>query len=141
LADRQCRAAPSSSRLRAARDLRAGLRASAGGNAGLAVDATELETGSAALARARLQAVLSRQGEPTIVVAGDEFDAVLGDIAVAFVTAALTGRWVRVKACANEECRFVFWDDSRNASRRWCDMQRCGSRQKMRTYRTRHRPR
>ena len=31
-------------------------------------------------------------------------------------------------------CGWLFLDGSRNASRRWCDMQTCGSRDKMRRY-------
>jgi hypothetical protein len=109
LADHQCGAAPSSARLRAARDVRAGLRASAGGNAKLPVDPSEVAAGNAALARVRLRATLPRPGEPAIVADGDDFDAVLGGVTLAYVTAAVTGRWGRVKTCATEECRFVFW--------------------------------
>jgi predicted RNA-binding Zn ribbon-like protein len=37
-----------------------------------------------------------------------------------------------VKECPG--CGWLFVDRSRNQSRRWCDMQRCGSRSKMRRY-------
>jgi predicted RNA-binding Zn ribbon-like protein len=37
---------------------------------------------------------------------------------------------VRVRACANEQCRWLFLDDSKNGSRRWCSMQACGNRAK-----------
>ena len=37
-----------------------------------------------------------------------------------------------VKECPG--CRWLFLDRSRNRSRRWCDMQVCGSRAKMRRY-------
>jgi predicted RNA-binding Zn ribbon-like protein len=37
---------------------------------------------------------------------------------------------VRVRACANEKCRWLFLDDSKNGSRRWCSMQACGNRAK-----------
>ncbi len=40
-----------------------------------------------------------------------------------------TGR-VRLRACANPECRWLFVDASRNGSRRWCDMAACGNRAK-----------
>lgn len=36
----------------------------------------------------------------------------------------------RVRTCANEQCRWLFLDDSKNGSRRWCSMQACGNRAK-----------
>jgi predicted RNA-binding Zn ribbon-like protein len=37
----------------------------------------------------------------------------------------------RVGQCADETgCGWLFWDSSRNKSRRWCDMQDCGNRAK-----------
>jgi predicted RNA-binding Zn ribbon-like protein len=40
---------------------------------------------------------------------------------------------VRVKECADTEgCGWLFLDRSKNGSRRWCSMEECGSRDKMR---------
>jgi predicted RNA-binding Zn ribbon-like protein len=36
----------------------------------------------------------------------------------------------RVRACANEQCLWLFLDDSKNGTRRWCSMQSCGNRAK-----------
>jgi predicted RNA-binding Zn ribbon-like protein len=47
--------------------------------------------------------------------------------------------WPRFKACRGDDCRWVFVDGSRNASRRWCDMANCGNRAKAATFRDRHR--
>jgi predicted RNA-binding Zn ribbon-like protein len=33
-----------------------------------------------------------------------------------------------LKRCPREDCRFVFVDDSRNQTRRWCDTRVCGNR-------------
>lgn len=38
----------------------------------------------------------------------------------------------RVKGCAS--CRFLFVDESKNRSRRWCSMSDCGAQDKMRNY-------
>lgn len=43
----------------------------------------------------------------------------------------------RIRRCAAEDCRMVFRDDSRTRSRRWCSMQRCGNRAKVRAHRAR----
>jgi len=49
------------------------------------------------------------------------------------------GRWGRLKACWNPACRWVFYDASKNGLGRWCNMQVCGARHKMRRYRERQR--
>lgn len=36
----------------------------------------------------------------------------------------------RVRRCANEKCLYLFVDDSRNGTRRWCSMSTCGNRAK-----------
>ena len=37
---------------------------------------------------------------------------------------------VKVRRCANDECVWLFLDDSKSATRRWCDMKACGNRAK-----------
>jgi len=36
----------------------------------------------------------------------------------------------RVRLCANPQCRWVFLDDSKSGTRRWCSMASCGNRAK-----------
>jgi predicted RNA-binding Zn ribbon-like protein len=43
----------------------------------------------------------------------------------------------RIRGCAAEDCRLVFYDESRSNNRRWCSMQRCGNRAKVRAHRAR----
>jgi predicted RNA-binding Zn ribbon-like protein len=50
-----------------------------------------------------------------------------------------TARLDRLKMCESPECHWVFFDRSKPANRRWCSSDRCGNRQKVRTYRERHR--
>jgi predicted RNA-binding Zn ribbon-like protein len=40
----------------------------------------------------------------------------------------------RVKQCAGHGCGWLFLDTSKNGSRRWCEMEVCGSRSKARAY-------
>ncbi len=40
----------------------------------------------------------------------------------------------RVGQCADEKCGWIFWDSSRNKTRRWCDMKDCGNRAKFRRH-------
>lgn len=37
----------------------------------------------------------------------------------------------RLRQCANEKCRWLFVDDSKGGSRRWCSMSTCGNRAKV----------
>lgn len=61
----------------------------------------------------------------------------------AIVMAAISaGSWVRLKACP--DCRWVFYDNTRNGSKRWCLMtaggpngRSCGTIAKVRRYRDR----
>ncbi|WP_394553023.1 CGNR zinc finger domain-containing protein [Agromyces sp. MMS24-JH15] len=43
----------------------------------------------------------------------------------------------RVRCCSAEDCGIVYLDTSRAATRRWCSMQRCGNRAKVRAHRAR----
>jgi predicted RNA-binding Zn ribbon-like protein len=36
----------------------------------------------------------------------------------------------KVRLCANEKCRWLFLDDSKSGTRRWCSMSSCGNRAK-----------
>jgi predicted RNA-binding Zn ribbon-like protein len=40
------------------------------------------------------------------------------------------GEHARIRQCANEKCLWLFLDESKNATRRWCDMNSCGNRAK-----------
>ena len=47
----------------------------------------------------------------------------------------------RVRVCAAENCSVIYLDSSRNGSRRWCSMERCGARAKAHAYYERKRGR
>lgn len=66
-----------------------------------------------------------------------------GDFLAAVLEAVSAGTWTRLKACP--DCRWVFYDNTRNGSKRWCLMQAsgpsgrgCGDIAKVRRYRERH---
>jgi predicted RNA-binding Zn ribbon-like protein len=63
----------------------------------------------------------------------------LGGVLAELVRLADSGRLERVKICDSDECRWVFYDRSKPGNRRWCSSDRCGNREKTRTYRNRHR--
>ncbi|MET0966220.1 MAG: ABATE domain-containing protein [Nakamurella sp.] len=43
----------------------------------------------------------------------------------------------RLRECAADDCQLVFLDTSRPGARRWCSMERCGNRHKVRAIRSR----
>jgi predicted RNA-binding Zn ribbon-like protein len=45
----------------------------------------------------------------------------------------------RVKMCEGEECEALFVDESKNKSRRWCDMAHCGMLRKSKVFYDKHR--
>jgi predicted RNA-binding Zn ribbon-like protein len=45
----------------------------------------------------------------------------------------------RVKVCAGDGCGWMFLDESRNNSRRWCDSRDCGNRERVRRHLARKR--
>jgi predicted RNA-binding Zn ribbon-like protein len=46
---------------------------------------------------------------------------------------------VRIRECGEKTCRWLFLDQSKNHSRRWCDMKVCGNRTKARRFYARSR--
>jgi predicted RNA-binding Zn ribbon-like protein len=51
--------------------------------------------------------------------------------AAELLTSAKLGR---VKVCGGEGCGWMFLDESRNASRKWCESRDCGNRERVRQY-------
>lgn len=45
----------------------------------------------------------------------------------------------RVKKCEGDECEALFIDESKNKSRRWCDMAHCGMLRKSKVFYDKHR--
>jgi predicted RNA-binding Zn ribbon-like protein len=61
----------------------------------------------------------------------------LSAIVAELYNASANGTLDRLKMCASDECKRVFFDRSRPGTRRWCQSALCGNRQKTRTYRER----
>jgi predicted RNA-binding Zn ribbon-like protein len=68
---------------------------------------------------------------------GDPIDDALARIAEPIVREIGAGHDDRIRICASETCRWLFYDESRAGRRRWCDMATCGNRAKARRHRSR----
>jgi predicted RNA-binding Zn ribbon-like protein len=64
-------------------------------------------------------------------------EAILGPIALSALGLLSQADLSRVKQCPGEACGWLFFDRTKNRSRRWCEMEVCGNRAKQR--RLRHR--
>jgi predicted RNA-binding Zn ribbon-like protein len=65
----------------------------------------------------------------------DELDSVIWPVVRSAVDLLTSEAIKRVGQCADEKgCGWLFWDSSRNRSRRWCDMRDCGNRAKARRF-------
>jgi len=114
------------------------------------VDAIVLERPVDPAALARVNRLLAAQDVPElrsgadgIVVAPrhgpDPIADALAHLAEPLVDLIAEGRLERLRICANDECRWAFYDTSRTSRRRWCDMTTCGNRAKARRHRERAR--
>lgn len=63
---------------------------------------------------------------------------VVGAVLAAAARLAVLGDWERLKICPADDCRWAFFDKSRNRSRTWCSMRVCGNREKARAWRERN---
>lgn len=73
---------------------------------------------------------------------GDEsgLDGILWPILRSAARLLTEGEFSRVGQCADDRgCGYLFYDTSRNRSRRWCDMNACGNRAKSQRHYARHR--
>jgi predicted RNA-binding Zn ribbon-like protein len=71
-----------------------------------------------------------------VASAEDDLDRVVWEIARAAGRLVISPRLARVRACAASDCAWWFMDDTKNRSRKWCDMTLCGNRAKLRRFRS-----
>lgn len=81
----------------------------------------------------QLDGAVTRWAEPVDM---SQVLSTLAREAIALLTGPLAGR---IRQCAADDCPLVFVDTSRPGTRRWCSMERCGNRHKLRTFRSRAR--
>jgi len=106
--------------LRQARELRDDLRTMAGGER------------CGQMRQVGIQVALTADGEVELSA-----QSAVGFVAAAAAKVAIEQRLDRVKVCPADDCRWAFYDTSRNRSRQWCSMDICGNRAKARAHRAR----
>ncbi|NJK80825.1 MAG: hypothetical protein HC914_13385 [Chloroflexaceae bacterium] len=73
-------------------------------------------------------------------VATDEhaLDQVLWPLLWSAVDLLTSADVARVRGCNGEHCSWLFLDTTHNGTRRWCSMEDCGNRHKVRRHYARH---
>src|SRR6267142_794888 len=66
-------------------------------------------------------------------------DAALRPIVESAVGLLTSSKLERVRRCGNSTCYWLFLDETKNCSRRWCEMASCGNLMKVRRHRERQR--
>jgi predicted RNA-binding Zn ribbon-like protein len=122
--------------LQRALELREAFRRLLAANRDRKADAAALDVLTRAADAAHLSVVFAR-GAPKLESRAGGIDGLCGQLVSVAVTAMLDGSWERLKACRN--CRWAFFDESKNRSAHWCSMSLCGNRLKTRAYRRRQR--
>jgi predicted RNA-binding Zn ribbon-like protein len=85
------------------------------------------------------RAELNSDGVVGLAAAGDSVAERLVELLLIARDAQRDGSWTRLKVCANDECRWAFYDRSRNHGGTWCEMSACGNKLKNREFRARRR--
>jgi predicted RNA-binding Zn ribbon-like protein len=75
----------------------------------------------------------SRQAGRSVQTVGQALSTIARDAVDLFDSANAE----RIRECSGVDCAIVYLDTSRAATRRWCSMQRCGNRAKVRAHRAR----
>jgi predicted RNA-binding Zn ribbon-like protein len=85
----------------------------------------------------RLELRLDGTFARAFVPVGDAFAGLMIPIVESAADALILGELPRVRRCADPRCARVFFDGTKNAARRWCDMATCGNRAKAARHRAR----
>jgi predicted RNA-binding Zn ribbon-like protein len=135
------RIAPKPADLKRALEVREALRELMGANNGEGLDAAAVELLNREAARSKVVAMFDDHASWRIEPAADGVDRGLGQMLATVFRSMSDGTWGRMKACGNPDCRWAFYDATKNRSGRWCEMASCGNRMKARAFRDRARER
>jgi predicted RNA-binding Zn ribbon-like protein len=120
--------------------LRSGLRKSCAAlSKGKQIAPSELRVLNQALNVRGKRQLFQRQNGLQIEFAPDEsgWNWILAEIAQSFANTLSDGEPARVKICQNDDCRWIFYDQTKGKTRCWCSSKSCGNRERVRRARAR----
>jgi predicted RNA-binding Zn ribbon-like protein len=121
--------------LRHAIAVREAMRAVIGGNTGQRIYPVELATLNEAAGASRLRMRFASDGKARLEPEVSGPVGAIGRLVAALYSAMQDEGWERLKLCGSGDCRWAFYDRSKNQSSRWCTMASCGNREKARRFR------
>ena len=119
--------------------VREAMRSVIGGNSGLRVFPVDVATLNEAASASRLRMRFGADGRPRLEPETSGAVSALGLLVGSLYSAMQGEDWKRLKLCGAGDCRWAFFDRSKNRSSRWCTMASCGNREKARRFRRQHR--
>jgi len=119
------------------RALREALRALLYVNSGGELDPEAPGVLDRAAERSGLRLRFDAVGAASLTPRAEGVDGAHGRLLAIVAEAMRAGTWARLKACRSDDCRWAFFDESKNHSRAWCSMAVCGNRAKARAFRER----
>jgi predicted RNA-binding Zn ribbon-like protein len=125
--------------LRRAVEVREGLRAVLRHNNGLPLDDDAVERLDRAVRRAGVRVRFAPGRDPELVTDAQGLDGAIARLMAIVAAAVEHGRFERLKACPRDACEWAFYDNSKNRSGRWCNMDSCGNLEKAKAFRERRR--
>ena len=122
--------------LRHAIALREAIRGAIGTNSGLPVYPVDIATLNGAATASGLRMRFGADGKPRMEPEAPGVVGAMGRIVATLYAAMEDASWSRLKLCRSQQCRWAFYDRSKNHSSRWCTMASCGNREKARRFRS-----
>jgi predicted RNA-binding Zn ribbon-like protein len=90
---------------------------------------------------AHLKLIQSQNGVRTeLVPVSPGWPWILSCISASFAEMLAQGQTDRLKFCPNEGCKWVFYDQTKGNTRRWCNERTCGNRDRVRRARAKKKP-
>jgi predicted RNA-binding Zn ribbon-like protein len=119
-------------------EFREAVRALALANGAAELDPVTIVTLNQLSAGAALSVLMGSDGRAELRAMGEGLHQTFGHLLSILYTAMVDGSFRRLKGCANDTCRWLYYDQSKNRSRKWCEMETCGNVINARAYRRRH---
>ncbi|MEO2203331.1 CGNR zinc finger domain-containing protein [Paenibacillus pabuli] len=66
---------------------------------------------------------------------GTEWQQIMAEVAADFAITLAEGEAARIRICDNTDCRWIFYDDTRSRTQKYCDDKMCGNLMKVRRFR------
>ncbi len=121
--------------VRLARHFRAATRSLFAANNGFPLDERTNGVITRLNEAAPLKVTVGPYGRLNVEPGGSGVARALSAILAVGYKATVTGEFPRFKSCKG--CGWAYYDESKNSSRRWCEMGSCGSKHKVRAFRER----